>query len=332
MAVIFVFFLCSFIISLFKRGEKVYPLEIGPYDRAGVGAYHVVDEWGFLTGTEPPGYGRQDCIGLCMEGYLTYNDKALVEAIWGMWTMENGRIVGRRHPKNDNPMSRDHFINTMVAYEIAQQREPDTHFGKTCEVQQKFMANFARFRISEMACFVPWMWFWTKYLGSKKRINLVPFYLLEFLTVLLIYYPLAAISRIMFKPEVDQEEWYNPNIKYIQNLPNWVEVVENWMPQAFSILQSGYILHVLPRTIPNRILRGMYWVLTGRTNYVSKLLFGGRVSRERVEAYRPMRGGRWSNWLNHRNHREMYVFNPSPPSNNVDRDLLRTLYNEKITK
>jgi len=287
-------------------------MEIGRFSKSDKTGYYFVDQYGFMLRKGENNNGEGDAIGRSMRSFFVYGDSCFIDAIINSWMFKLGprRIIGKRHPLNDHPMSRDHFINTMVAYEFGSRRD-----------QQLIMARYSRGRISDMACFTPSMWYWVQYLGMRKKSSLRKYYTFEILSMLG-YYPMHWVGKLFFKPEVDQVNW---KPVYIQHRSKFVQTIENWMPQAFFIQQAGWMLYILPNTRTNRFVKWLYRGLVGNTNYVNKMLHGGKVEEFDVLNYKTMRGGRWSGWLSGRNDRVLDMI-PESYSNNLDKDLLIKLY------
>jgi len=288
---------------------------VGKYSSKEIGFFYV-DIWNMMLGDkdgdgheDDDSDGTGDALGRTMRAYFTYGDPILLRSILYCWFKTSEGYMYYRHPLNTFPMSRDHYKNSMVAFAMS---------GNIEKIQE--LIDNVPIQMSEMARLTLGLRMWSKALVGNKRAAR-RFYRIEIATMP-IYYILQAIGFPFFNQEVDQKDW---GIEYLQHTP-WKRPIHKIMPQAFAIQQMGWMLKVMPDSFGKRLLTRLYRPLIGKTNYVLKLLFGMKVSREQVEAYQPMVGGRWSGYLSNRNDRPLEILNPIPKVNNLDKDLLIKLF------
>lgn len=187
---------------------------------------------------------------------------------------------------------------------------------------------------------------WSKaLLGNKTALW---FYLIiELIVANLIYIPIRKICYKLtgWYPEVDQDQWgwtddIDPNKQseewrknhLLQAQPKWKRWISKIAYPAYALGFSAYQLYVTPNRYPKlkRALQKSLLKMVSETNYAQKMLLGDTdIPRDKVEAYKAMKGGRWSGHLNNRNDRHMSVLPDGKYSANLlDVDLVRQLYNE----
>lgn len=331
-------------------------LIIGIYDPKAPNeiSYFYVDEHNLvLVYKENRGIG--DCIGRTMITYLIYDDPELIDGIANLWQYRpefKNKMVGIRHPDIFdadgryvtgywyNRMSRDHYVNTLVALKIWEKRNGVRH-PKLVEI-----VNSTPFKIRRMARWTLSLIFWSKSLIGKKW-ALWLYLILEILQVNLIYRPVRWIGYKLagWYPEVDQDQWgWTDDIDaskqteewrknhLLQAQPKWKQKMSKIVFPAYALGFSAFQLYVSDNTFPKlkRKLQKSMLKMVGETNYVHRMLLGDTdIPRDKVEAFKPMSGGRWSGHLNNRNDRDMKVFSEDRYTvNNLDVDLVRYLYNE----
>jgi hypothetical protein len=333
-------------------------LIIGVYDPNAPNeiSYHYVDEYNLVL-TYKENRGRGDSIGRTMKTYFIYDDPDLVEGIASLWQFRpefKNRMVGIRHPDIGeevgkdkinksywvNRMSRDHYVNTLIALRIWEKRNGMRH-PKLEEI-----VKATPFKIRRMARWTLSVILWSKSLLDKKW-ALWLYLIWEIFQVNVIYRPIRWLGYKLtgWYPEVDQDEWgwtsdIDPNKQneewrknhLIQAQPKWKQRISKIVFPAYALGFSAFQLYVTEDSFPKlkKKLQKSMLKMAGETNYVHHMLLGKKdVPRDKVEAYKAMSGGRWSGHLNDRNDRNMKVFPEGRCTANVlDVDLVRYLYNE----
>jgi len=306
------------------------PLITGPYDPYNTESHHCLDQYD-MHNNNPRSPRPGDSLGGGFDMFFCYNDVKIVEAAKKMWYWNSqGKYVGQRHPElppEDNPMSRDHYTTTLLTLKLHYMRTGNERsMEKIKEIQQN-----TGYIISKMARRTFTLALWSKAIQGKKFSEFL-YYILEIIIVGLFYVPvhklLGAIAN--FTEEVEQEDWKPwPESERLQDLPKYKQVIDDIMYPAYAMELAGWQLYVLdgfPRL--RGFLKRLHRPMISKTNRQQMMLFGMKnISRERIEAYKPMKGGRSSGWLCNRNDRNMRVLDPSPTHNNKDVDQLRLLYN-----
>jgi len=304
-------------------------LEIGKYnpDATKENSYHYVDEYNlFLTHSDGKGIG--DCIGASMEAYFIYNDPKLIEGISNLWQFRpeyNNKMVGIRHPDSDpeHIMSRDHYNYTLIAMKLWEKRN-GFPLVKMYEI-----IGATPFGIKRMMRWTLPLIFWSKALLGNK-VTLWLYLVQNLITANLIYIPIWKLGMWLagWGEEVEQEDWVKVQL---QDLPKWKSWIDKIILPSYAILFAAFRLYVTPDTFPKlkRAQQKSLLKMVGKTNYVQQMLLGEKgIPRERVEAFKSMKGGRWSGYLHQRNDRNMEIHNKNYTENVVDVDLVRYLYNE----
>ena len=321
-------------------------LQLSPYvpDASDDIAYYYIDEHGLcVTYTSNKGIG--DAIGRTMRAYLLTNDPKLIEGIIALWQKSpehNNKLVGVRHPdyveKEDKKwyelgarMSRDHYINTLVALKLWEKRTGQKH-PKLEEI-----VKATPFGIRSMARWTLGLILWSKAMNGNK-FTLLLYLIIDLIMVNLFYVPLRKLGDKIcgWETEMEQDEWetleHNTVQTNLQHLPKWKHKINKIIYPSFAIQFSCYQLYVTPDTFPKlkKALQKSILKMVGNTNYVQQMFLGKKdIPRDKVEAFKTMKGGRWSGYLNNRNDRNMQVLPEGQETVNLmDVDLVRHLYNE----
>ena len=311
-------------------------LELSPYvpDAGNDTAYYYIDKYNLcVVYTSNKGIG--DAIGRTMRAYL-------LVSLWQLSAEHNNKLVGKRHHDYvEDPnkpffhlgarMSRDHYIYTLVALRLYEMRTGKRH------PKHEEIVKATPFGIRSMARWTLGLILWSKASVGKK----VPLFfslLMDIIVVNLIQVPLKKLGDKIcgWETEVDQDEWdtfeHNTVQTNSQFLPKWKQKVSKVIYPSYAIQFSCYQLYATPDTFPRlkRALQKSYLKMVGNTNYVQQMFLGKKdIPRDKVEAFKPMKGGRWSGYLNNRNDRGMQVLPEGRyTANLMDVDLLRHLYNE----
>jgi len=325
-------------------------LEYSPYvpDAGDDIAYYYIDKYGLcVVHTSDKGIG--DAIGRTMRAYLLTNDIRLLEGIVKLWQISpehNNKLVGIRHPDYvEDPnkpffhlgakMSRDHYIYTLVALRLYEIRTGKRH-PKHDEI-----VSATPFGIRSMARWTLGLILWSKASAGNKTALWLSL-AMDIITVNLLHVPLKKLGDKLcgWETEVDQEEWATFEHNTIQTnsqfLPKWKQKISKIIYPSFAIQFSSYKLYVTPDTFPRmkKALQKSYLKMVGNTNYVQQMFMGKKdIPRDKVEAFKPMKGGRWSGYLNNRNDRGMQVLPEGQETVNLmDVDLVRYLYIETQIK
>ena len=319
-------------------------LPLSPYnpDASGDTAYYLVDKYKMAV-VDTSNKGLGDSIGRTKSMYFVYNDSKLISAIENCWQHRpefNNKLVGVRHPEYIEPddmgvfhlgarMSRDHYINTLVALKMWEDRS----LYKSSKLREIVKAT--PFGIRNMARWTLSLILWSKSLVGNN-VALWWYLILEWLQINLIYRPMDWLGQKLakWKPEVDQDEYeLHPRL---QDLPKWKHWISKITLPSYAIQFSCYQLYVAPNRFPRlkKAVKKSLLKMVGKTNYVQRMLLGDKnIPRDKVEAFKTMRGGRWSGYLNDRNDRHMEVFPEGRYTENLlDVDTVRYLYNETQLK
>lgn len=321
-------------------------LPLSPYvPNAGADiAYYYIDEYGLCV-VHSSNKGTGDAIGRTMRAYLLTNDIRLLEGIINLWQISpehNNKLVGIRHPdyveKEDKKwfelgakMSRDHYIYTLVALRLYEIRTGERH-PKHDEI-----VSATPFGIRSMARWTLGLILWSK-ASTGNKLALWLSLAIDLIMVNLIQVPLKKLGDKLcgWEIEMDQDEWATQEHYTIQTnlqfLPKWKQRINKIIYPSYAILFSCYKMYVMPDTFPKmkKALQKSYLKMVGNTNYVQQMFLDKKdIPRDKVEAFKPMKGSRWSGYLNNRNDRGMQVLpNGQETVNLMDVDLVRYLYNE----
>lgn len=320
-------------------------IPLGPYvpDATNEIAYFTIDEHGLIINfTTDKGIG--DAIGRTLETYTVYDDPELVDAIADLWQYRDeykGKLVGIRHPdfvenedlewyKLGSKMSRDHYIYTLIALKTWEKRTGKPH------PKLDAIVKATPFGIGNMARWTLGLILWSKGINGNK--TALWFSLaLDLVIINLIYIPVRKICYKLtgWGEEMEQDEWeliqHDPKQTNEQHQPKWFKTMDSIAYPSYAISFSAKQLYVTPDTFPKlkRAVQKSMLKMVGKTNYVQQMLLGKKgIPRDKVEAFKTMKGGRWSGYLNTRNDRDMKLHPEGRYTVNLkDVDIVRHLYN-----
>lgn len=289
-----------------------------------------IDGYGIMMGENPPwnlngDAGMGDSIGTTLDGYLAYDYKPFVNAVKGCYVTkedEKGLYVqGYRHPSlkdiEYNDLSRDHILNTLVLMKAS-----NTGYFL------KFLSNNLRWKISDKFSFTIDLWLWMKGI-TGNRFAMFAYYLIiipmMFFAILLnkLIYLLAGIGK-----EVPQDEYVQADRSKFSKFKLFLIGLRY---PIYTLAQMSFMMYVSPNSFGKWLLKKICLWGIDEQNFLLRLMYGGKVSREDVYAYKAMNGWRWSTYLNELNDRDLYVITDPKrlESNVLDVDLLRKMY-EKL--
>jgi hypothetical protein len=280
----------------------------GKYTLQPCNSHYSVDEYGFML--QDGKHGTGDAILRNYMAWIAYGDNKLLHVI----------PISQRHPLNHTPMSRDHMIYSLCAHSVMK-----FDLKYLVEYMIHDMKNRHRITLS-LKC---WMWG----LAGSKRSHFW-YLILELLTVNLFYRPIHWLGYKIagWEDEVDQDEWCTPAEKTpkLQDQSKLNQLIDKIVFPSYALHFSGHQLRALPNRFPRltRWLKRSYGAMVGKTNYAQRLLFNLPITEEQVRNYRPMSKNRWTGYLNGRNDRYMVEI-PEQEYNNIDRDYLIALWNER---
>jgi len=268
--------------------------------------------------------GEGDSIGRTLHAYIAWRYPEAIEAVKKCFRYETdnkGRlyIQGYRHPNRIgdgyNDMSRDHITNMLVFMKLVDDPFLDE------------LIDGLRWKISDRYTFTPDLWLWMKALkGSRWRRFIwycvaIP---IQFFQMLWNKY---VWKKGGFEPELTQEKFEPTKPENLtKNELKWRARIYPY----YALLIFGLQLYVMPNTLGKRISQKICLWGTPNQNFVMKLLFGGKVTQEEVNNYKPMKGGRWSGILNKINDRDLRIITDPvlTEANLLDVDFLKTIYNQ----
>jgi hypothetical protein len=285
----------------------------GKYTLQPCNSHYSVDQYGYML---QDGYhGTGDAILRNYMAWIAYEDKKLLHVI----------PISQRHPLNHTPMSRDHMIYSLCAHSVMK-------FDLKYLVEYMIHDVKNRHRITlSLKC---WM-----YALAGNKTSHFWYLILELLTVNLYYRPIHWLGYKIagWCEEVDQDDWrifdtfiVSDKKTKLQEQSKLNQLIDKIVFPSYALHFSGHQLRVLPNRFPRltRWLKRSYGAMVGKTNYAQRLLFNLPVTEEQVRNYRPMSKNRWTGYLNGRNDRYMVEI-PEQEYNNIDRDYLIALWNER---
>jgi hypothetical protein len=292
--------------------------------------YNFVDENGMMmtqnSSWNPEGdHGKGDSIGRTVDAFFAYEDDCFVKGVMDCYYVhydsEGLYMQGYRHPSLTgdlslyNTMSRDHIVNTLILY-----KEVELHY-KLDE-----MSHYLRWKISDRYSFTIDLWLWMKGICGNT-LAMTAYYLLQV--------PMMAVSalwnRLVFlwyrlPREVPQKDYI---LHKMEDIPTRVKKGRKLLYPVYTLYQVAFMLYVSNDSLGKLLLKRICLSMVDKENYLLRLMFGGKVTKEQVDSYQPMNGWRWSTYLSDLNDRDQH-FITDPDSlkyNALDKDLLIKMFN-----
>lgn len=281
--------------------------------------------------------GAGDSIGRSFRAFVWTGDPRFLDGIANCWVEKErktwlGRklfgktyLQGYRHPYYaQNPeeqpvgLSRDHTLYTVLAFKYA---------GYSDEFLQDFIRKL-KFRISPFALFTINLWLWMRVISGMKGWGIL-YFPIEWGVLSLT----SLWNRFMdwysgFGPESHQDDFVIiPNKMKPKRM---MKIAKKFYP-IYALHQQAWQIKLLKNKWWKKALQKPLWKITPEHNYVIKILLDhpDYPTKEQVDGYKSMKGGRWTGilnpWKNDRNariHKDPKLIE----YNALDREYLRKLY------
>lgn len=206
----------------------------------------------------------------------------------------------RHHTIPTHGVSRDQIISALVAFKF---HEDLLHLFRICgklrwklsRQPEKFdkmpwlIIDIAKF-FSEARITLD-MWLWMKAISNNSKFYGGLFSLISFFIVGLsqlwnkVLYKLARLKVCSPDILLDFKPLRNPN--------DFEKKIFKLHYPAYAFHLFAWQLYTTPDNLIKRICKKMCLSFTEKSNYLLILLFGGKVSRNDIENYKPMNGIRW---------------------------------------
>lgn len=279
--------------------------------------------------------GKGDAIGRSKDAYFCYRDPQFIEGVENCWLKIDEKdfyyYKGHRYPTPEyfkGDFSRDHTSNTFVLMGLAGEekwaKEIASHIKWT--IRKKHVTSKGKVRTHR---FTPALWGFVKHFSEEWWAKPL-FYGISFFEIFF-YNIQNALIYLMgwFSRELHQED-YNPQRMSSQKQNKWRQFWSRKAYPIFALNLFGWQLFVMKDCFFKRLLQYMSYLLIPRHNYFLKLLFNvGKVKKEQVLKYKPMKGSRWTTTLNELNDRDVFIIKKEEwlEANTLDKDILIAMWN-----
>lgn len=282
------------------------------------------------------GNGKGDAIGRSKDSYFAYKEPRFVDGVKNCWLkVDKGSkyyYKGHRYPTPEyfeKDMSRDHTSNTFVLMKLAGEdewlKEITTH--NRWVITDKHTNSKGK-EIGKHS-YTPALWGFAKSFAGKWW-GAPLFYFMSFFKLILYHFQNGLVYLMgWFSRELKQED-YNAQNMALQHQSKWRNFWGKIDYPIYALQLFAWQLFVMKKNPMKRLLQYMSYLLIPRYNYVLKLLFDvGKVTKEDVLEYKPMKGGRWTTPLNELNDRDVGIIDNEDylKANTLDKDLLIALWN-----
>jgi len=283
-------------------------VRIMTYDPENKDTYFYVDDWNMVMVNEGT-LSWRDSIGRTFDGYVAWGDLRFIDGVRECFIWKDGF---RRHPDFPycNDMSRDHISYALILFAYVKQ---GFDFFK--------LSRHLKWRISKKHT-MRGLWLWIKgFYHPAWRFLFYVAKIFEMLGMLIWNRSLRIIARV--KPERTQEEWDPETVHNRTKIQIWAG--KKVFP-AYALHNFAWQLHVLPDCFGKWLLKKIGLLMTGRTNYVVRHLFGDNPCNDIITywdimKYKSMTGGRWTTTLDELNDRWVEIREDSGV-NDLDVDYL----------
>jgi hypothetical protein len=263
--------------------------------------------------------GHYDGIEKALHAFIAYGDERFIKGIDSCWRWEGNKFVGKRYPNfnwNEAGISRDHTIYSFVAWKLSGQSNNFLLY-KAESLPLQLGASLGMLQ-------TPSLWLWLRLISGKK-IGLL-WYLWKLLSSTLALVENKLVSLLFNFPlkETPQESFVKGKQSKVDKL----------LFPTYALKLAAFQFYVLPDSFIKRVIQKIYLWNVPSENTLLKVMFGGKVSQEQVDNYKPMYGDRWSDELNPQRTRgdilEVITNEEHLEANTLDKDLLQEIYNKKI--
>jgi len=282
--------------------------------------------------------GKGDAIGRSRDAYYAYKEPRFIEGVKNCWTkIQKGNkyyYKGHRYPTPeflDKDMSRDHTSNTFVLMKLAGEEE---WLKEVCKHNRWVITDkHINSKGKELGrhCYTPALWGFAKSFAGKWW-GAPLFYFMSFLELILYHFQNGLVYLLgWFSRELYPED-YNAQTMSLQKQSKWRQKIAKISYPIFALQLFGWQLFVMKKSPMKRLLQYMSYLLIPRYNYMLRLLFNvGKVTKEQVLNYKPMKSGRWTTPLNELNDRGVSIITDEVllKANTLDKDLLIALWNHR---
>jgi len=190
----------------------------------------------------------------------------------------------------------------------------------------KMLSKKLRWKISDRFNFSVDLWLWMKGITGNK-FAMFMYYLIAipvaFFSVMWnkVIYTLGGFGK-----EVPQDKYVFTSK---ENLSKRKLFFRKYIYPIYAIYQNAFVLYATPDSIGKKILKRIFLWNIDKQNFLLRIMFGGKVSKEEVYSYKSMTGTRWTAYLNDLNDRSSLQIEKDPlrlEFNVIDVDLLRKMY------
>ncbi|HRT03643.1 MAG TPA: hypothetical protein P5513_06870 [Candidatus Diapherotrites archaeon] len=281
--------------------------------------------------------GKGDAIGRTFISYFCYGDPRFIEGVFNCWVKVYRKgwlkkllfgeyyYQGYRYPTYANGtekepvgLSRDHLTYTVLLFKYA---------GFSEDFLKDFVTHL-RFRISKRYFMTIDLWLWLRVIANIKPYKIF-YYPLEWIIL-----AIASLwNKFLYKfsgfgEESSQEDFIKiPNSMKPKSM---IRIAKKFYP-IYALHINSWQIRLLPESKWKKRLQRIALSICPKYNYVIQLLLDSpnRPSKEAIESYRAMTGGRWTGILNTWiNDRDIHIIEDPKliEFNNIDVDYLKKLF------
>ena len=287
--------------------------------------------------------GKGDAVGRGKDSYFAYNDLRFIEDVKNCWVKIERKgwfkrflfgkyyYKGHRYPTPEyleKDFSRDHTSETFVLMKLAGEDEWAKEVGSHIRwvIAKKHVTSKGKTYTHR---FGPGLWGFVKSMAGKWW-GAPLFYISSFIELILYNFQ-NGLAYLMgwFSRELLPED-YNSSTMSRQKQSKWRQTWSKVAYPIYALNLFAWQLFVMKDNPIKRLMQYMSYLLIPRYNYMLRLTFNvGKVTKEDVLNYKPMKGGRWTTPLNELNDRSVTIITEKNylKSNTLDKDMLIAMWN-----
>jgi len=285
--------------------------------------WYVDQEWNMmqnLSVTEVYDDGHYDAIESTYHAYLAYRDSRFIDGIKSCWKDNGKKLKGQRYPSpgwESIGISRDHTIYSFCAFvESGMSKEDILSYAKRMPFNLGIELGMKM---------TPSLWLWLRLISGKSIGKL--------------WYPVCWSGKFFARLQnwiadilVGSYPNETPQDDYVFIKDKTKEMIfkDSLHYPTFALKLAAAQLMTLPDSWWKKQINKQALKLTPSENFLLQIIFGGEVSSDKIDNYKPMYGSRWDNELVPERTRgsimEVITNKEHKSANQLDVDLLKAIY------
>lgn len=278
-----------------------------------------------------PDHGKGDALSCTGQAYCAYGHPVLKKGIlscfvpiYGIKVAENeykAYLQTYRYPDSGEgfyDVSRDAVCNALIGL----------WFNRDM-ADFKRISDGIRWRLSKRYTQTIDMWLWHRSIATNNRVYAALFSSMSIFNNLFCAGLNSLVRVISGFKTVNQKDFKAVPRAELNRFKRICRDIINKVKPTYSICQHAFQTYSTPQNIFKWLHKKVGLLLVEKSNYVCRLLFGGKVNARDVRAYKCMDGFRWSRRLDESTNIDLNIASKGEVRfNALDRDILIQLFNK----